>query len=73
MSIFINHIHDETAETHQKKYYCQLSEKQLYEVTDFLLLNPFVTADDASTLFTAKFGILISTGDIFTIEDLITI
>ena len=43
------------------------------EVTDFLFLNPFVTADDASILFTAKFGVLISTSDIFTIEDLVTI
>ena len=52
---------------------CQLDQNQLFEVTNFLLLNPFVTADDASILFTAKFGKLISSSDIFSIEEIVTI
>ena len=52
---------------------CQLNQQQLFEVTNFLLINPFVTADDASILFTAKFGKLISTNDIFSIEEIVTI
>ena len=70
MSSSINDMHE--MDTFQPKYFCQLNDKQLHEVTDFLLLNPFVTADDASILFTAKFGVLICTSDIFKIEDLVT-